>query len=76
MHPGSHKRTQAVFEGMKAQRSAKDRIVIFRPDKNAERMHAGALRLSMPPLPEEQFVEAVKSVVRANADYVRSHHPS
>lgn len=29
---------QAVFEGMKAQRSAKDRIVLFRPDANAERL--------------------------------------
>jgi hypothetical protein len=32
---------QSVFEGMKAQRSAKDRIVLFRPDRNAARMAAG-----------------------------------
>jgi len=61
---------QAAFEGMKAQRSAKGRVVLFRPDKNAERMHAGALRLSMPPVPEDQFVEAVKSMVKANVDWV------
>lgn len=33
---------QAVFEGMKAQRSAKGRIVLFRPDKNAERLDVRA----------------------------------
>lgn len=32
---------QSVFEGMKAQRSAKGNIVLFRPDENAARMMAG-----------------------------------
>jgi len=61
---------QAAFEGMKAQESAKGRVVIFRPDKNAERLKAGALRLSMPPVPEAQFVSAVQSLVSANKDWV------
>jgi branched-subunit amino acid aminotransferase/4-amino-4-deoxychorismate lyase len=33
---------QSVFEGMKAQRSARGRVVLFRPDENAARMMAGA----------------------------------
>lgn len=61
---------QAAFEGMKAQESAKGRVVLFRPDRNAERIKAGAERLSMPPIPEQKFVEAVKSLVRANRDWV------
>eukprot|EP00884_Botryococcus_braunii_P001119 jgi/Botrbrau1/11007/Bobra.101_1s0005.1 len=61
---------QSVFEGMKAQRSAKDRIVLFRPDRNADRMATGAERLHMPPVPTDFFIEAVAEVVRANADYV------
>lgn len=61
---------QAVFEGLKAQHSEKGSIVLFRPDQNAARMHDGALRLSMPPVPQQQFVEAVKSVVRANTGFV------
>lgn len=32
---------QSVFEGMKAQCSARDRIVLFRPDRNAARMADG-----------------------------------
>jgi branched-chain amino acid aminotransferase len=61
---------QAIFEGMKAQYSAKGRVVVFRPDQNAARFKAGAARMSMPAVPEDQFVEAVKAVVRANVDYV------
>ncbi|GIL58014.1 hypothetical protein Vafri_13215 [Volvox africanus] len=61
---------QAIFEGMKAQESAKGRVVVFRPDQNAARFKAGAARMSMPAVPEHQFVEAVKSTVAANLDYV------
>jgi branched-chain amino acid aminotransferase len=63
---------QAIFEGMKAQESEKGRVVLFRPEQNAARFKAGALRMSMPPVPEDMFVEAVKELVRANLDYVRS----
>ncbi len=35
---------QSVFEGMKAQRSARGRIVLFRPQENAARMRAGGAR--------------------------------
>lgn len=41
-----------------------------RPDANAARMAAGAARLSMPPVPAQQFIDAVASTVAANADYV------
>lgn len=61
---------QAVFEGMKAQRSAKGRIVLFRPDQNAARMKEGARRLCMPEVPEELFIEAVAETVKANKSYV------
>jgi branched-chain amino acid aminotransferase len=61
---------QSVFEGMKAQRTPSGSIVLFRPDRNAARIAAGAARLSMPPFPEARFVEAVAETVRANADYV------
>jgi branched-chain amino acid aminotransferase len=63
---------QAVFEGMKAQRSSAEggRVVLFRPDANAARMAAGAARLSMPPVPAERFVKAVRDTVAANAAWV------
>lgn len=61
---------QSVFEGMKAQRSAKGRIVLFRPECNAARMADGAAAMSMPAPPPDVFIEAVTQAVIANADVV------
>lgn len=61
---------QTCFEGMKAYETADGRIVCFRPDLNAERMIDSAKRLEMPIYPKEKFLEAIKSVVKANAAYV------
>ena len=66
---------QAVFEGLKAQRSHKDRVVLFRPDANAERMEQGAIRMSMPPVPRSFFLDAVEKVVQANKDNVACDDP-
>jgi branched-chain amino acid aminotransferase len=55
---------------MKAYRTAKNRVVFFRPDENARRMQRGADRLKMPPVPESIFIDAVEQVVQANIDYL------
>ena len=61
---------QGLFEGMKAYRTSKGRIVFFRPEENARRMQRGADRLKMPPVPESIFVDAVEQVVEANKHWV------
>ncbi len=61
---------QTCFEGLKAYTTEKGDIVTFRPDLNAERMIDTAKRLEMPPISKEQFLDAVKQVVEANAAYV------
>lgn len=61
---------QQVFEGMKAYETEDGRIVVFRPDLNAERFVNSAKRLEMPPVPEEKFLDAISQVVKANAAYV------
>lgn len=61
---------QGIFEGVKAFRTAKDRIVLFRPQKNALRLADGARRLLMPPVPQQMFMEACSMAVRANAEWV------
>ena len=68
---------QGLFEGLKARRVAgsagggeEDAIVLFRPDANARRMQNGAARMSIPPPPEEVFLEAVKMAVASNAGWV------
>lgn len=61
---------QGIFEGMKAYRTTKGRIVLFRPEMNAQRIAAGAERFLMPPVPGELFLEMCGAVVRENADWV------
>ena len=61
---------QTCFEGLKAYRTKSGEINLFRVDQNAARMRRSAERLLMPAYPEDWFVEAVKEVVAANADWV------
>lgn len=61
---------QAVFEGLKAYTTADGRIVTFRPDLNAKRLVDSSKRLAIPPVSEEQFIDAVDKLVRANKDFV------
>ena len=59
-----------VFEGLKAQRTADGRILLFRPDRNALRFQRSAERLLMAPFPADRFVAAVDELVRRNIRFV------
>lgn len=61
---------QTVFEGLKAYTTKDGRTVCFRPDLNAKRLADSCRRLKIPAVPEEQFIDAVKKVVKANEAYV------
>ena len=61
---------QQCFEGLKAQTAADGRILLFRPELNAERMRNTSLRLSMPVVPTELFLHGVHEAVRANQSWV------
>ncbi|HGD1724171.1 TPA: branched-chain amino acid aminotransferase [Streptococcus agalactiae] len=61
---------QQAFEGLKAYRTKDGSIQLFRPDQNAERLQRTADRLLMPHVPTDKFIAAVKSVVRANEEFV------
>ena len=61
---------QECFEGLKAFRQKDGRVVIFRPEGNAERMHRTAERTVMAPIPVEMIVGATTRVVKANMEDV------
>ena len=63
---------QETFEGMKAYRTKEGKIQLFRPEMNARRMIQSNERLCMPAFPEEMFIEAVRELVRVEADWVPS----
>jgi branched-chain amino acid aminotransferase len=72
MAPGLNYGVQC-YEGMKAFRRPDGSISIFRPDQNALRMQRSASYISVPPVPESLFVEAVNLAVSMNAEFVPPH---
>ena len=61
---------QEIFEGMKAYRTADNKIQLFRPDCNANRMNDSADRLCIPNIDPDDFVQAVKALVEVEKDWV------
>ena len=69
MAPGLNYGQQA-FEGIKAFRHPSGQISVFRPERNAARMHRSAEFVCIPPVPDELCVESIKLAVAANAEFV------
>jgi len=72
MAPGLNYGVQC-YEGMKAFRQPDGNIALFRPDQNAKRMQRSAEFISVPPVPEELFLECVNLAVALNAEFVPPH---
>ncbi len=61
-----------VFEGFKAYRTAENKIQLFRPQCNIERMNNSADRLSLPRLDPDDVLQAVRALVSLDRDWVPS----
>ncbi|MDR0842516.1 MAG: branched-chain amino acid aminotransferase [Acidobacteriota bacterium] len=59
-----------VFEGLKAYAAKDGRTLLFRPWENAKRLNSSAERICMPAYPEDGFLNAIKALVRTDADWV------
>jgi len=62
---------QAIFEGMKAYKDEQDDVWLFRPDQNFERFNHSAVRMAMPEVPEEIFMEGLKQLLNLERDWVK-----
>lgn len=63
---------QESFEGLKAYRTPDGSIQLFRANKNAERMQNTNKRMCIPALPVDDFVQACKTLVEVEKDWVPS----
>ncbi len=61
---------ESVFEGMKAYKGSSGEILIFRPDENFKRLNISGERICMPALPEEVFMEGLKTLVSLDKGWV------
>lgn len=61
---------QLIFEGLKAYRTKDNRIVMFRPEKNMERLNNSGERLCIPPVDVDFMVSAMAELIRVESDWV------
>jgi branched-chain amino acid aminotransferase len=61
---------QSIFEGMKAYKTATGDVQLFRPLDNWRRLNASAVRMCMPELPEELFMQGLAQLLRLDAAWV------
>lgn len=61
---------QTVFEGLKAYRTKDDKVLLFRPDKNFQRLNLSNDRLCIPQIDEEFLIEALKQLVSIDKDWI------
>ena len=61
---------QTFFEGLKAYKHPDGKIVVFRPDKNAERFNLSAQRMCMPELPTEIFIQSIAALVELDKNWI------
>jgi len=62
---------QACFEGMKAYKDQNDKIWLFRPKDNHDRIVKSSERLAMPGIPEEIFMEGLTKLIGLDKDWVK-----
>lgn len=61
---------QALFEGLKAYKNEAGEILVFRPEANARRLNASAVRLCMPELPEDLFMSGLSQLLSLDRDWI------
>ncbi|PFG20214.1 branched-chain amino acid aminotransferase [Serinibacter salmoneus] len=61
---------QEIFEGMKAYAHPDGSVWTFRPEANAARFARSALRLALPVLSQEDFLESIRALVNVDAEWV------
>lgn len=61
---------QSIFEGVKAYRHPNNKVVIFRPIDNYNRLNISAARMDMPQLPEEIFMGGMLQLIELDEAWV------
>lgn len=61
---------QSIFEGMKAYKDEDDKIWLFRPLENYNRLNKSAKRLAIPELPEAYFMDGLTALLQLEKDWV------
>lgn len=61
---------QAIFEGMKAYKNDKGEVSLFRPLENFKRLNKSAVRMAMPEVPEDVFMNGIMELLKLDSAWV------
>ena len=61
---------QAVFEGLKAYKTEKGNVVIFRPDEHFRRLNRSSKRICIPEVDVDFMLHALKELVAVEQDWI------
>jgi branched-chain amino acid aminotransferase len=61
---------QAIFEGIKAYKTIDGAIQIFRPYDNFQRFNTSALRMQMPEVPAEIFIDGMAALINVDKAWI------
>ncbi|XP_055252089.1 branched-chain-amino-acid aminotransferase, cytosolic isoform X1 [Moschus berezovskii] len=72
LHPGSSAFHYAVelFEGLKAFRGVDNKIRLFRPNLNMDRMYRSAMRATLPAFDKKELLECIQQLVKLDEEWV------
>ncbi len=62
--------SQEVFEGLKAYRTADNKIMLFRPDENFKRLNVSNERLVIPAINEQDCLDGLMKLLEIERDWV------
>ena len=67
---------QTIFEGMKAYRQPDGGVSMFRPGDNINRFNISAVRMCMPEVPEDIFMQALVELIKLDEAWVPNNENS
>ena len=74
MNPGSQvlHYGQSVFEGMKSFKNSNGELLLFRQAENFKRLNKSAVRMSIPQLPEDIFMNGIDELLKLDSEWCKS----
>ena len=62
---------QSIFEGMKAFKNSNNEILLFRKEANFNRLNKSAVRMSIPPLPKDIFLNGLDKLLALDSEWCK-----
>ena len=63
---------QSVFEGMKAFKNSNNEVLLFRKEENYKRINRSAVRLSIPEIPEDVFMNGLDELLSLDNEWCKA----